>query len=62
MRTNKVPHNLISTNVRDVTACAMGEATVAPRFLDTLTLFQPSGQIMPDISEVAPKNSPQLHL
>ena len=36
----------------------------APKFLDTFTLFQPFGQILPHycIAEVAIKNSPWLHL
>ena len=34
---------------------ATGETAVKPKFSDTLTLFQPGGQILPTISAVAPK-------
>ena len=44
--------------VRDVTTGATGATEVAPKFSDTLTLFQPGGQILPTIAEVEPKFSP----
>ena len=47
---------------RDVTAGATGATAVASKFLDVLTLFQPGGQILPNISEVAPMISSWLHL
>ena len=48
---------------RDVTAGATGATAVAPKFSDTLTLFQPGGdRFCPTIAEVAPKISPRLHL
>ena len=37
---------------RDVTA---GATAVAPKFSDALTLFQPGGQILPNIAKVAQK-------
>ena len=46
--------NLLS---RDVNTGATGATKVAPKFSDTLTLFQPGGQIQPTISGVAPKFS-----
>ena len=39
--------------IRDVTAGATGATAVAPKFSDTLTLFQPRGQILPTITEIA---------
>ena len=42
---------------RDVTAGATGATAVAPKFSDTLTLFQPGGQILPTIGAVTPKFS-----
>ena len=49
--------------VRDVTAGATGATAVAPKFSDTLTLFQPGGaDSAPTIIEVAPKNCLRLHL
>ena len=40
---------------RDVSTGATGATWVAPKFLDTLTLLQPGGQILPTIGTVAPK-------
>ena len=45
---------------RDVTTGATGATAVAPKFSDTLTLFQPGGQILPTIGAVAPKFSSWL--
>ena len=42
---------------RDVSTGATGATAVAPKFSDTLTLFQPGGQILPTIGVVAPKFS-----
>ena len=36
------------------------DAAVAPKFSDTLTLFQRGGQILPTIGAVAPKFPPLL--
>ena len=47
---------------RDVTAGATGTTMVASKFSDALTLFQPGGQIAPNIAEVAPIISLWLHL
>ena len=44
--------------IRDVTAGATGATAVSPKFSDTLTLFQPGGQILSTIAEVEPKFSP----
>ena len=41
---------------------ATSATMAAPKFSDTLTLFQPGGQIVPNIAEVAPKISLRLHL
>ena len=49
-------------NPRDVSTGATGATAVAPKFLDTLTLSPPGGQILPTIAEVATKYSPWLHL
>ncbi len=38
---------------RNVFTGATGATAVAPKFLDTLTLFQPGGQILPTIGAVA---------
>ena len=48
--------------LRDVTAGATGATAVAPKFSDALTLFNPGGQILPNIAEVALNFSPRLHL
>ena len=40
-----------------VTAGATGATAVAPKFLDTLTLLQLGGQILPTIVTIAPKFS-----
>ena len=45
---------------RDVSTGATGATAVTPKFWDTLTLLQPGGQILPTISEVAPKFFPWL--
>ena len=42
---------------RGITA---GATAVAPKFSDTLTLYQPGGQILHTIAEVEPKFSPWL--
>ena len=44
------------TSIRDVTAGATSATVVAPKFSDTLTLFQPGGggRFYPTIAEVAP--------
>ena len=47
-------------NPRDVSTGATGATAVAPKFLDTLTLSPPGGQILPTIEEVAPKFFPWL--
>ena len=43
----------------DVSTGATGTTAVA-YFSDTLTLLQPGGQILPTITEVAPKSSPWI--
>ena len=46
---------MLYVHCRDVTTGTTGATTVAPKFLDTLTLFQPGGQILPTIGAVSPK-------
>ena len=46
------------TNIKYLAAAATG--ATAPKFSDTLTLFQPGGQILPTIGTVAPRFSPWL--
>ena len=45
---------------RDVSTGATGATAVAPKFSDTLTLFQPGGQILPTIGAVEPEFFPWL--
>ena len=52
------PFLLIRYYVRDVSTGATDATEVAPKFLDTLTLSPPGGQILPTIAEVASKFSP----
>ena len=47
-------------NGRDVSTGATSANAVAAKFLDTLTLSQPGGQILPTIAEVVTKFSPWL--
>jgi hypothetical protein len=42
---------------RNVTTGTTGTNAVAPKLSDTLTIFQPGGQILPTIAEVEPKIS-----
>ena len=43
---------MLYVHCRDVTTGTTGATTVTPKFSDTLTLFQPRGQILPTITKV----------
>ena len=51
---------MLYVHCRDVTTGTTGATTVTPKFSDTLTLFQPRGQILPTITKVTVNIFPWL--
>ena len=55
---NFILYNSALKSYRDVSTGMTGTTAVPPKFSNTLTLFQPWGQILSTIAEVAPQKFP----